>query len=112
MKTPLKEPLQINLQILHLGAVLTDNDPLQLAAYGIYASKDQMKQILARIQRLKGIMPEQLLTQVVGLLEALNINRGGPIRFNQTFNPDDAKVLNKWLKIIREIPSLMDSELP
>lgn len=108
MKTP-ETTLYINMQILHLCAVLIDKDPLEMVAFRIYASKEQQKHLLARIERLKGVMPDDMIKQIIELLSALfDRARTNSITFDQSFDRESMNSRNTWLRILSESSFLLD----
>ena len=101
--------MKINLQILHLCAAIFNQDPLQMLVSWSFQTKDQLKETGQRLEKLKGVMPDSILEQVVTFLEELVNNRGGPFQFICTNKPDGIDpAITKWTAMISEDTSWLN----
>lgn len=104
--------MKINLQILHLCAAIFNQDPLQMLVGWSFQTKDQMKETGQRLEKLKGVMPDSILDQVLTFVEELARNRGGPFQFIYTHKPEGLDAaLTKWTALISEDASWLNVKL-
>lgn len=96
--------MQVNLDTLHLCAAIFDLDPLQMLVSWPFQSKKTMEETQARLLKLKGVMPNSILMQVLEFLAELMGNRGGTFQFTSNHLPNslsDSAVTN-WTFLLNE----------
>ena len=96
--------MQVNLDTLHLCAAIFDLDPLQMLISWPFQSKQTMEETQARLVKLKGVMPNSMLMQVLDFLAELMSNRGGTFQFtsNQLPNSLGDSAVTKWTSLLIE----------
>ena len=105
-------PMQVNLDTLRLCAAIFDLDPLQMLVSWPFQSKKTMEETQARLLKLKGVMPNSILMQVLEFLSELMSNRGGAFQFTSDQMPNSLgdNAVTKWTSLLMEDVEWLKSE--
>lgn len=96
--------MNINPALLHLCAAILEQEPLSLLMRGANVTKDQLTEFTRRVTRLKGVMPDEILTQVVEFYAELVGNKGGAFQFvfaNKESGAFTGDAMASWTRILK-----------